>query len=89
MLIKYIKSVLWRVAKCLSYIEEARCLKVKHAVLKVSWLLILCIIWQNVVDVCWYPRIDDLAEFLNGRNSVCISAAAVYWCRANTPKNYW
>ena len=23
------KSVLWRVAKCLSYIEEARCLKVK------------------------------------------------------------
>jgi hypothetical protein len=29
LLIKYIKSVLWRVTKCLSYIEEARCLKVK------------------------------------------------------------
>ena len=29
LLIKYIKSVLWRVAKCLPYIEEARCLKVK------------------------------------------------------------
>ena len=29
LLIKYIKSVLWRVAKCLSYIEEARCVKVK------------------------------------------------------------
>ena len=29
-MIKYIKSVLWRVAKCLSYIEEARCLKVKQ-----------------------------------------------------------
>jgi len=28
LLIKYIKSVLWRVAKCLSYIEDARCLKV-------------------------------------------------------------
>ena len=28
LLIKYIKSVLWRVVKCLSYIEEARCLKV-------------------------------------------------------------
>jgi len=27
-LIKYIKSVLWRVAKHLSYIEDARCLKV-------------------------------------------------------------
>jgi len=33
LLIKYIKSVLWRVAKCLSYIEEARCLKVKQYVL--------------------------------------------------------
>ena len=33
LLIKYIKSVLWRVAKCLSYIEEARCLKIngKHS----------------------------------------------------------
>jgi len=28
LLIKYIKSVLWRVAKRLSYIEDARCLKV-------------------------------------------------------------
>jgi len=27
-LIKYIKIVLWRVAKRLSYIENARCLKV-------------------------------------------------------------
>jgi len=30
LLIKYIKGVLWRVAKRLSYIEEARCLKVKR-----------------------------------------------------------
>jgi len=29
LLIKYIKSVFWRVAKRLSYKEEARCLKVK------------------------------------------------------------
>ena len=28
LLIKYIKCVLWRVMKCLSHIEEARCLKV-------------------------------------------------------------
>ena len=28
LLIKYIKSVLWRAAKRLSYIQEARCLKV-------------------------------------------------------------
>jgi len=31
LLIKYIKSFLWRVAKRLSYIEEARCLKVNTA----------------------------------------------------------
>ena len=30
LLIKYIKSVPWRVAKRLSYIEDARCLKVKY-----------------------------------------------------------
>ena len=29
LLIKHIKSVLWRVAKRLSYTEDARCLKVK------------------------------------------------------------
>ena len=28
-MIKYIKSVLWRVAKRLSYVEDTRCLKVK------------------------------------------------------------
>jgi len=32
LLIKYIKSVLWRAAKRLSYTEDARCLKVKKAV---------------------------------------------------------
>jgi len=40
-LIKYIKSVLWRVAKRLSYTEDARCLKVKQhngiAPIKISW----------------------------------------------------
>ena len=30
LLIKYMKSLLWRVAKCLSYIEDARCLKAKY-----------------------------------------------------------
>ena len=29
LLIKYIESFLWRVAKRLSYLEDARCLKVK------------------------------------------------------------
>jgi len=30
LLIKYVKSVLWRATKRLSYIEDARCLKVKY-----------------------------------------------------------
>ena len=34
LLTKYIKSVLWRVAKRLSYIEDARCLKVKIQIVK-------------------------------------------------------
>ena len=36
LLIKYIKSVLWRVAKCLSYIEDARCLKVNFHLINVN-----------------------------------------------------
>jgi hypothetical protein len=62
----------------------------KHAILKVTWLLILCIIWQYLVDVCWYPRINDLAELLNGRNSVCILAAVVYGVEKTLQKKkYW
>jgi hypothetical protein len=38
LLIKYIQSVLWRVAKCLCYIEDAGCLKVKWRCL----LRVLC-----------------------------------------------
>ena len=37
LLIKYIKSVLWRVAKLLSYIEDARCLKVNQLFESVQW----------------------------------------------------
>jgi len=37
LLIKYIKSVLWRVAKLLSYKEDARCLKVKVITIS-GWL---------------------------------------------------
>ena len=43
LLIKYIKSVLWRVAKCLSYIEDARCLKVKP---------------DSVFPDCWFSSVS-------------------------------
>ena len=42
LLIKYIKSFLWRLAKCLSYIEEARCLKVNHRLCNVSAYHTIC-----------------------------------------------
>ena len=38
LLIKYIRSVLWRVAKRLSYIEDARCLKVKLGLKEIGWV---------------------------------------------------
>ena len=41
LLIKYVKSILWRVAKCLSYIEDVQCLKVKDTS--------MC----NEQSVCW------------------------------------
>jgi len=48
-MIKYIKSVLWRVAKRLSYIEDARCLKVNLNLIFTFWRIIyakrnLCVI---------------------------------------------
>ena len=58
LLIKYIKSVLWRVAKCLSYIEEARCLKVKPCIIfklqyfiSAHWFKNFC----NIFFVCICP----------------------------------
>ena len=44
LLIIYIKSILWRVAKCLSYIQDARCLKVKA---KIQYI----IIYNNIISV--------------------------------------
>ena len=57
LLIKYIKSVLWRVAKRLSYIEDAWCLKVK----------VMCLCSQRYLAMycrCW------LFKFLKCKNSL-------------------
>ena len=49
LLIKYIKSVLWRVAKRLSYTEEARCLKVNVTAGKAAGWTVLysCPAWSK------------------------------------------
>ena len=54
LLIKYIKTVLWRLAKCLSYIQDAQCLKVNLAFLYTSLVVdggvglwsIVCWVWE-------------------------------------------
>jgi hypothetical protein len=65
LLIKYIKSVLWRVAKRLSYIEEARCLKVK---MRFSWEVWLCGKVESLVPGCfWVGRGVGVLWVLWGR----------------------
>jgi hypothetical protein len=64
LLIKHIRSVLWRVAKCLSYIEEARCLKVnfaKHgACLRMG---LLTDVYRNLTSLWIKPRERAFKQF--------------------------
>jgi len=67
LLIKYIKSVLWRVAKCLSYIEEARCLKVKL-------MYILCQRGRTMSCICiifYFSNFRPLNFFQSDHNRCC------------------
>ena len=58
LLIKYIKSVLWRVAKRLSYIEDARCLKVKRSRFQFTNTRV----WQcselHILHICLYSPLS-------------------------------
>ena len=47
LLIKYTKSILWRVAKRLSYTEDARCLKVNH----LARIYIMCLNTTKILDL--------------------------------------
>ena len=80
MLIKYIKSVLWRVARRLSYIQDARCLKVKSAFHKTRIASIItqaCPAWKSAaamhlsgvqrLQICVIRTIDN---FENAQLSV-------------------
>ena len=60
-LIKYIKSLLWRAAKCLSYIEEARCLKVNIYSIqlyftKLQLYIIILPFWNKCVSLFGIPK---------------------------------
>ena len=71
LLIKYIKSVLWRVAKRLSCIQDARCLEVKSAafVLATSLTLVAFIFVFGYLLINWVPNaflldVTDITTFL-------------------------
>ena len=73
LLIKYIKSVLWRVAKCRSYIEEARSLKVNQSISQS--------INQSVIKYIFYRNVFACAHLLN---DVSLSCFAYYNFVRNT-----
>ena len=61
LLIKYIKSVLWRVVKGLSYIKDARCLKVNYFVNN-AWYIRRCFLKFAVkpfhLQAVWNTRVQ-------------------------------
>ena len=71
LIFKYIKSVLWSVAKCLSYIEDTRCLKVKTSWVqskekrfKYAWTLFV-----DAVSNVWGQK-DRLCEIYHWRKDI-------------------
>ena len=54
LLITYITSVVWKVAKRLSYIKDARCLKVNMAVVKLEVCVTLTHSTKEPQDFCDY-----------------------------------
>ena len=64
LLIKYIKSILWRVVKRLSYIEEARCLKVNvdtgTKIMTNDYIIFSCLDVQHVCHNCQNHNIFSL-----------------------------
>ena len=65
LLIKYIKSILWRVSKRLSYIEEARCLKANKRMLIRSCSDVCCVMTLhdiNIRDTLYSDRILPMCQ---------------------------
>ena len=68
-LIKYIKNVLWRVVKRLSYIQDARCLKVKKKTeLRVSENRVL----TNLFDLRGMKYQENGEDFVMRSFIICV-----------------
>ena len=72
LLIKYIKIVLWRVAKCLSYIEESWCLKVKE---RTAIVKLFSKIWRPATS--WKARSTTMNLRLEEKT-------ATHWIRSSS-----
>ena len=76
LLIKYIKSVLWRVAKRLSYTEDARCLQVNEKQAP-SWTTSTAaqLHWAKTFHTNFYPHMERKRAALNWHEIGNVSAA--------------
>ena len=64
LLIKYIKSLLWWAAKRLSYIEEARCLKVNYAINGACLQMVLLTdVYRNLTSLWIKPQERAFKQF--------------------------
>ena len=64
LLIKSIKSVLWRAAICLSYTEDARCLKVNISMLSISGFIVLDLNTCHMLNDFYYYHTQGHTCFL-------------------------
>ena len=85
LLIKYIKSVLWRVAKCLSYIEEARCLKVNQTGKGTCDLYPTDYTFSNLNTVCTQQQHQSLNQLTTQEIWVPNQLGFCYFVRLRTP----
>ena len=77
LLIKYIKSVLWRVAKHLSYIEDARCLKVNFMLRTLeNSLCVTSHIWWSQIRIP-FPSLPLASDFCD-QLLTCICNAHIF-----------
>ena len=67
-LIKYIKNVLWTVAKHLSYIEDSRCLKVNQKIIILLFITLPQLVstqLRHLLGAGSQSLLSDLSNYLN------------------------
>ena len=73
LLIKYIKSVLWKSAKLLSYIEDARCLNVNHTRWILSGFYYYLLMFYKKGSKLYFSNFRLLTSFQSDDTRCCIN----------------